>query len=194
MPVPGRLAAAGRIDFLTAHPGQVAFVTIDIGSNDLVNRCLERSGLIAKACATDLAPKLGDRVTQIVDALSSAAGPDVPIVGMTYYNPFLGLWGTVRGGRALAHADQRAWRCSTRGSPPLTEAPARRSRTWPRPSGSTTSRTPSSCRAAAGSPSMSRSPVDGHSSARSATSSIPTRTGPATAGSPKRSSGNSGRC
>jgi len=97
------------VHFLTAHPDDVAFVTIDIGANDLLNRCLERSGLIAKSCATDLAPRLEDRVTQIVDALSSAAGPDVPILSMNYYNPFLGLWGLVPGGRQLAHADQRAW-------------------------------------------------------------------------------------
>jgi len=41
--------------------------------------------------------------------LSKAAGPGVPIVGMTYYDPFLGYWGLVPGGRALARASQRAW-------------------------------------------------------------------------------------
>lgn len=97
------------VDFLTAHPGQVAFVTIDIGVNDLLNRCLEPSLLIQRSCAREVAPKIGDRLAQIVDALSSAAGPGVPIVGMTYYNPFLGLWGLVPGGRHLARADQRAW-------------------------------------------------------------------------------------
>lgn len=106
-PAGSQLDAA--VGFLTAHPGQVAFITIDVGANDLVNRCLERSGLIPKSCATGLAPGLGSRVTQIVDALSSAASPGVPIVGMTYHNPFLGLWGLVPGGRALARADQRAW-------------------------------------------------------------------------------------
>ncbi len=110
---PCRYTAGSQLDaavnFLTAHAGQVAFITIDIGVNDLLNRCLEPSGLIAKACATDLQPGLADRLGQILDALSSAAGPDVPIVGMTYYDPFLGFWGLVPGGRALAHADQRAW-------------------------------------------------------------------------------------
>ena len=43
-----------------------------------------------------------------MDALQTTA-PGVPIVGMTYYDPFLGLWGLLRGGRALAHADLRAW-------------------------------------------------------------------------------------
>jgi lysophospholipase L1-like esterase len=105
-PAGSQLQAA--VNFLTAHPGDVAFITIDIGANDLLGRCLERSGLIAKSCATDLAPRLSDRVTQIVDALSSA-GPGVPMLGMNYYNPFLGLWGLLPGGRFLAHADQRAW-------------------------------------------------------------------------------------
>ncbi len=106
-PAGSQLDAA--VAFLEAHPGDVAFVTIDVGVNDLIDRCLQRSGLIERSCARDLEPRLTDRVGQIVDALSAAAGPDVPIVGMTYYNPFLGLWGLVPGGRALAHADQRAW-------------------------------------------------------------------------------------
>jgi lysophospholipase L1-like esterase len=97
------------VDFLTAHPDQVAFVTIDIGVNDLLNRCLGPDLLIPRSCAREVAPKIADRLAQIVDALSSAAGPGVPIVGMTYYNPFLGLWGLVPGGRHLARADQRAW-------------------------------------------------------------------------------------
>jgi hypothetical protein len=33
----------------------------------------------------------------------------VPIVGMTYYDPLLGFWGLIPGGRALARADQRVW-------------------------------------------------------------------------------------
>ena len=105
-PAGSQLQAA--VQFLTAHPGEVAFVTIDVGANDLLNRCLQRNGLIEKSCATDMAPRLEDRLTQILDALS-AAGPGVPVMAMNYYNPFLGLWGLVPGGRFLAHADQRAW-------------------------------------------------------------------------------------
>ena len=106
-------AAGSQLDaavsFLEAHPGEVAFITIDIGGNDLVNRCLDWDiGLLEKACVVDQRPRLQARLTRIVDALT-AAGPGVPIVGMTYYNPLLGLWGLVPGGRALARADQRAW-------------------------------------------------------------------------------------
>ena len=106
-PAGSQLQAA--VQFLTTHPGAVAYITIDVGANDLLNRCLQRSGLIEKSCAADLAPRLESRVTQIVDALASAAGPDVPVMAMNYYNPYLGLWGMVPGGRFLAHADQRAW-------------------------------------------------------------------------------------
>lgn len=105
-------AAGSQLDaavaFLEAHPAQVAFITIDVGANDLVDGCLKNTGRLDRACAADLLPGLQTRLTHIVDALE-AAGPDVPIVGMTYYNPFLGFWGLVPGGRALARADQRVW-------------------------------------------------------------------------------------
>jgi lysophospholipase L1-like esterase len=96
------------VDFLEAHVGEVAYVTIDIGANDIVSQCFGPSGLIPTACVTDLRPGLKHRVHVIVDALTTAA-PGVPVVAMTYYDPFLGLWGLIPGGRAVAHADQRAW-------------------------------------------------------------------------------------
>lgn len=105
-------AAGSQLDaaaaFLTAHPGAVAFITIDVGGNDLLERCLHNSWLIEKACATDLRPRLEHRLRHIINTLQ-AAGPGVPIVAMTYYNPLLGLWGLVPGGHVLARADQRAW-------------------------------------------------------------------------------------
>lgn len=106
-PAGSQLDAA--VKFLTDHLGQVAYITIDVGANDLLDRCLRPSFLIRRSCARDLAHGLNNRVRTIVDALEAAAGPGVPIVGMTYYNPFLGLWGLVPGGRHLARADQRAW-------------------------------------------------------------------------------------
>jgi len=64
--------------FLRAHSGEVAFVTIDIGGNDVT----DADGLAA--IQANLPP--------ILNALRAAAGPDVPIVGMNYYNPFLADW------------------------------------------------------------------------------------------------------
>lgn len=96
------------VSFLETHPGRVAFITIDVGANDLIERCLPDTWLLDKACAVDLLPRLESRLTHIVDALV-AAGPGVPIVAMTYYDPLLGLWGLVPGGRHLARANQRVW-------------------------------------------------------------------------------------
>jgi|SoimicmetaTmtLPB_FD_contig_51_1467821_length_1053_multi_2_in_0_out_0_1 lysophospholipase L1-like esterase len=105
-------AAGSQLDaavaFLQAHPGQVAFITVEVGANDFIEQCLPGSGRLDRACAADLLPRLQARLTRIVDALQTA-GSDVPIVGMTYYDPLLGYWGLVPGGRALARADQRVW-------------------------------------------------------------------------------------
>ncbi|MEP6759487.1 MAG: SGNH/GDSL hydrolase family protein [Actinomycetota bacterium] len=96
------------ISFLGAHAGAVSFVTITVGVNDLVEHCLNgRTGRMERACAVDIRPGVKSRLTTIVDALATAA-PGVPVVGMTYHDPFLGLWGLVPGGFKLARADHRA--------------------------------------------------------------------------------------
>jgi lysophospholipase L1-like esterase len=97
------------VAFLQAHPGQVAFITLEVGANDVLHGCFNPdSGRFDRACVADLLPRLQTRLTRILDALQ-AAGPGVPIVGMTYYNPFLGFWGLIPGGRAVARADARVW-------------------------------------------------------------------------------------
>jgi lysophospholipase L1-like esterase len=96
------------VAFLQAHPGQVAFITIDVGANDLVETCLRQTWRFDRLCAAGLFPILQARLTRVVEALQ-AAGPGVPIVAMTYHDPFLGLWGLVPGGRVLARANQRVW-------------------------------------------------------------------------------------
>jgi lysophospholipase L1-like esterase len=96
------------VAFLQARPGQVAFITVEVGANDLASACLRDSGRLDRACAADLLPRLQTRLTHIVDGLTTAA-PGVPIIAMNYYDPLLGFWGLVPGGRALARADQRVW-------------------------------------------------------------------------------------
>jgi lysophospholipase L1-like esterase len=81
--------------FLTAHPGQVPYITIDIGANN-VDSCLTGSG-ISLACVTNGLLTVQAELPQIVAGLHHAA-PTVPIFGMDYYNPFLAEW--VLGGAA----------------------------------------------------------------------------------------------
>jgi len=98
------------VEYIDAHPGQVELITLDVGANDLLNRCMRwKTGLIDRPCTKEQRPRLKSRLKLIVDTLSAEVGPGIPIVAMTYYNPFLGFWGHVPGGRALARADQRAW-------------------------------------------------------------------------------------
>jgi lysophospholipase L1-like esterase len=70
----GGTQLAEAVAFLRAHRGSIAFVTIDIGANDV----LGPSGLV---------PALSN-LPVILAALRAGAGDGVPIVGMNYYDPF----------------------------------------------------------------------------------------------------------
>ena len=94
-PQGSQLAAAEA--FLAANVGAVSFITIDIGAND-VSGCVSASGA-DPACAAARLPVVQSNLGQIVQRLRAAA-PGVPIVGMTYYNPFLAFW--VVGNQAAA--------------------------------------------------------------------------------------------
>jgi lysophospholipase L1-like esterase len=77
--------------FLTAHPGEIAFITLDIGANDLLP-CLD---LVdpdhVNMCVFNVITQLSGNLATILTELKSVA-PDVPIVGMNYYNPYLAAW------------------------------------------------------------------------------------------------------
>ena len=149
-------AAGSQLDaavaFLEAHPGQVAFITIDVGANDLLDGCLEGHPPDRPGMRDRPLPRLQGRLTHIVDDARRGRTEradrrdDVlrPVPRVLGFGP---------GRSRLARADQRAWtraqreardRVRGRRAPP--------SPTWRPPSGSTTSRTPSWSPAAVGSP------------------------------------------
>jgi lysophospholipase L1-like esterase len=66
---------AEAVNFLHAHQKFIALVTIDIGPNDIF-----RGGGF---------PAIAANLPVILAALREAAGPDVPIIGMNFYDPFL---------------------------------------------------------------------------------------------------------
>jgi lysophospholipase L1-like esterase len=94
LPYPHGTQLAEAQAFLLSHPGQVAFVTIDIGPNDIF-RCPYPWDA---AC---LAP-MYTNLSAILAELRSTAGPETPIVGMNFYNPLLWTWLLGPAGEALA--------------------------------------------------------------------------------------------
>jgi len=75
------------LSFLHAHRRFLAFVTIDLGWNDFP--C--QTGL---ECIPPGVASIQARLPGILASLRKAAGPDVPIVGATLYDPFLAYWFT----------------------------------------------------------------------------------------------------
>jgi lysophospholipase L1-like esterase len=76
--------------FLRAHPGQVSFITINIGGNDVLDACFDGETLHLR-CVKGLMPAVQANLASILEALQAAA-PGVPIAGMSYWDPFLGFW------------------------------------------------------------------------------------------------------
>jgi hypothetical protein len=83
----GQYAAARR--FLKAHRGRVALITIDIGGNDVAG-CFGPGG-VNQPCFSQAQATIRHNLGKMLAALRAAA-PGARIVGMTYYNPFLGYW------------------------------------------------------------------------------------------------------
>jgi lysophospholipase L1-like esterase len=85
---------AEAVSFLQAHKDKVALVTIDIGANDL-SRLDAQGNLVTclfepAGCATQTA-RMVENLSAILADLRAAAGPDVPIVAMSYYDVFAPL-------------------------------------------------------------------------------------------------------
>ena len=89
------------VAFLKRYGTRVAFVTIDIGANDILPCNPTNTGCTAAALAA-----VQTNFPRIIRALRKAAGPDVSlkIASMTYYAPGLALWLTGPAGQAQATA------------------------------------------------------------------------------------------
>ena len=84
----GGTQLAEAVHFLHAHGQKVSLVTIDIGGND-VAACV---AALDTGCFQSGMASVQERLPGILAALRDAAGPEVPIVGMTYYDPFSVFW------------------------------------------------------------------------------------------------------
>lgn len=89
--------------FLRTHPGQVKYLTLDIGAND-VDGCAT-GGSIDPVCVTKGIVTIAQNLQTILNGLT-AADHKLPLsIGMNYYDPFLAEWlSTSPTGKAVAVA------------------------------------------------------------------------------------------
>ncbi len=86
---PDRTQAEAAEAFIRDHRGEVGLITVSIGGND-VTRCEEQRSSIA--CFASALGALRAHVSALAKGLRAAAGPHVPLIGLTYPNVLLGLW------------------------------------------------------------------------------------------------------
>jgi hypothetical protein len=84
------LADGVRREVHARTPGQMAFVTVSIGNNDL-DTCLAPTG-VDVACVMRGQQDINRHLRAIGRRLTRAARSGVPVIGTTFYDPFLGLY------------------------------------------------------------------------------------------------------
>lgn len=107
-PYDGQTQADAAVSILRQHRGGTALITVSLGGND-VTACAAAPA--ALTCLTDAVSRIRGNLTTLVGRLRAAAGPKVPIVGLTYPDVVLG--GYVTGGamaRQLAEISVTAFR------------------------------------------------------------------------------------
>ena len=75
--------------FLTAHRGHIGLITVSIGGND-VTSCATRSNPVS--CVAAATTAIAKNVSTLAAALRAAAGPRVPLIGLTYPDVILGSY------------------------------------------------------------------------------------------------------
>jgi lysophospholipase L1-like esterase len=100
---------------MAQYKGKVAYVTVDIGANDILECVSKTTGAFDQACVNRATQAIPQNVAQITGALRAAGTPNTKFAGMTYYNPFLAQWlngqagqETAKGSVALVNAENAA--------------------------------------------------------------------------------------
>ena len=83
----GQSQATAADQFLSQHQGRIGLVTVSIGMNDVTN-CTSSSDLIS--CVAAATRTIKTNLAVLLPALRAAAGPAVPIIGITYPDVILG--------------------------------------------------------------------------------------------------------
>jgi lysophospholipase L1-like esterase len=81
--------ATAATQFISAHRGHIALITVSIGGND-VTMCAAAPSPVS--CVAGAVPTVAKNVTTLLTSVRAAAGKNVPIVGLTYPDVILGAW------------------------------------------------------------------------------------------------------
>jgi lysophospholipase L1-like esterase len=92
-----QLAAA--VAFLREHPS-TALVTLDVGFNEVVH-CMGHE-VVDEACISLALENIRTQLPRILVALQSAGGPDLRIIGVGHYDPYLAAYRNGRAGELFA--------------------------------------------------------------------------------------------
>jgi len=96
---------AQAVEFLHAHKGKVAVVTIDMGVNDvLAANCIDiATSNVDNNCLFAAFNQISNNLITILSTLRQTAHPDTQFVAMNYYNTFLAFWFNGPAGQSLAY-------------------------------------------------------------------------------------------
>lgn len=86
---PHETQAQAAVAFIDRHRASIGLVTVSIGGNDITH-CASSSEPVT--CVTAAIPSVEHNVATLAEELRKAAGPNVPIIGLTYPDVLLGLW------------------------------------------------------------------------------------------------------
>jgi lysophospholipase L1-like esterase len=99
-------------EYLEENAGDVRLVTIDIGGNDLL-RCATRELTVDQDCVTRGLRRVGTNLPEALAGITQAAGDDVPVLVLGYYNPWLASGYLGEGQDQLAEAADAFTRLDT---------------------------------------------------------------------------------
>jgi lysophospholipase L1-like esterase len=85
----GQTQAAAADGFIAAHRGHVGLISVSLSGNDILG-CTSASIIVP--CVTSALTTIRTNMATLLTGLRQAAGPTVPIVGITYPDVFLGLY------------------------------------------------------------------------------------------------------
>jgi lysophospholipase L1-like esterase len=84
------LTQANAVDqFITRHAGHIGLITVSISGNDIL-ACTNATILLP--CVTSALDTIKSNMSTLLVGLRQAAGPSVPIIGLTYPDVFLGSY------------------------------------------------------------------------------------------------------